>query len=652
MTRHIAALLLLWALASPLFAQTVDIPDPNLRAAISEELGGAPITRETMLQLTELDAGERGVTDLTGLEHAINLTFLGIQYSPLTDLSPIAGLIRLDTIYMWATPVSDLTPLANLKQLRHLHASYGGEIVDISPLTNLTQLETINLSGNKIVDISPLANLKRLTDLWLIANRITDVRPLAGLTELRVLEIKENRIVDHSPLDHLSLDQFTFDQICDMPPLPLEPRLERSFPSIFTAWGGLGWSSVINQPHLSDLEQMSQHDLYFCCLIFGGEFVETGNGVVIHGYLEEATQGRDDYIAQNPNMIFLAGLSWLFVDLSTYPPDSPYWRRDADGEIAIGYDVGTVDITHPDVQQEIIQKAVAVDKCGLYDGVFFDFWGEYGHSRANVDAMVAIVKGIRANTRENFLIMGNSNQHTAPKTGAYINGLFMETATPFGRYKDGGDEEVEAGLMQIETTLRWAAENLRSPQIIGLEAVGFTDDGEPLDSPRNLRWMRAITTLSLIFSDGYALYITRFLDGVHMHWHYWYDFWDADLGRPIGPKFALYDADIPGLYIREYTNGWAVYNHSGEAHVITLPEQVQGVASGLLNTEHALPILDGEIYLRVKPEMPGDVNQDGVVNILDLTVVAQALGTDSRVADINRDGVVNVMDLVFVANQL
>ena len=48
---------------------------------------------------------------------------------------------------------------------------------------------------------------------------------------------------------------------------------------------------------------------------------------------------------------------------------------------------------------------------------------------------------------------------------------------------------------------------------------------------------------------------------------------------------------------------------------------------------------------------PADVNGDGIVNILDLTLVAQALGTASRESDVNGDGVVNVFDLVFVAGQ-
>ena len=51
-------------------------------------------------------------------------------------------------------------------------------------------------------------------------------------------------------------------------------------------------------------------------------------------------------------------------------------------------------------------------------------------------------------------------------------------------------------------------------------------------------------------------------------------------------------------------------------------------------------------------ESNGDVNQDGIINVLDMIFVAQNFGqeppSDSR-ADTNKDGVVNLLDLVFVA---
>ena len=54
------------------------------------------------------------------------------------------------------------------------------------------------------------------------------------------------------------------------------------------------------------------------------------------------------------------------------------------------------------------------------------------------------------------------------------------------------------------------------------------------------------------------------------------------------------------------------------------------------------------------PPIPQDVNRDDVVNILDLVLVASALGDEGQglVADVNGDGVVNILDLVSVAGAL
>ena len=634
--RTIRILLTIFLLAPlPAFAQTVHIPDPGLRAEISRELDGAPITRETMLQLTELYARDRGITDLTGLEYAHNVKWLTLVYSNITDLAPISDL-RLEGLQLWDNQVSDLSPIAGMRSLIRLDLAY-----------------------NQVSDISALANLTNLKLLELQHNRITDITPLAGLTSLEELWITNNRITDHSSLDGLSLEVFEYDQNCDMPPLPLQQRLDnQNYPSLFSPFGMVPNK---NKPHVQDLDLMARYNLVFCCVTMFThhlDLFEADDGWQVYGSLDEAIQGRDHYISRNPNMIFLAAFSWRFVDLSTYPPDSPYWLRDAGGEIAMDYGKGMVDFTHPDVQQEIIQKVVAIDTCGLYDGVFFDFWGEHPPASPNQAAMLSILKGIRANVRENFLIMGNTNRDKAPTWAPYMNGSFFESGLPIDDFTNGddfmggGDDAVSRGFSHMEETLLWAEENYRSPQINSFLGFGF--GAEPMGSPTNRRYMRAITTLNLTFSDSYVMYYLSGPDGGTdtglFSGFYWYDFWDADLGRPLGEKSQLYEGR-PGLYIREYTNGWAVYNHSGEAQVVTLPEEVRSVTSGLSNTKHAVLNLDGDILLNIPPLLPGDINGDGIVNILDLTLVAQGFGTGDLTADVNGDGVVNVFDLVFVAGQ-
>ena len=103
--------------------------------------------------------------------------------------------------------------------------------------------------------------------------------------------------------------------------------------------------------------------------------------------------------------------------------------------------------------------------------------------------------------------------------------------------------------------------------------------------------MRVFTTMSLTHSDGYVMYNTGTgtlpnpdPDAIYPwgpeHEHFWYPFWDANLGRPIGPKAQRYQ-NIEGLFIREFTNGWAVYNRSGSTQeqfrLRRMPQEWQAV---------------------------------------------------------------------------
>ena len=164
----------------------VDIPDPNLRAAITTILGktpGAPITPSDMATLTHLEASEAGVRDLTGLEHATNLKVLGLWRNSVSDLSPLAGLTNLTGLYLGINSASDLSPLVELTNLESLFLDANG-ISDLSALAGLTQLTRLALNNNSISDLSPLAGLTNLRWMRLASNNISDLSPLIANTGL------------------------------------------------------------------------------------------------------------------------------------------------------------------------------------------------------------------------------------------------------------------------------------------------------------------------------------------------------------------------------------------------------------------------------------------------------------------------------------
>ena len=189
------------------FDKLVDIPDSNLRTAIEKALGkasGVTITTEDMKHLPQLIAPNASITDLTGLEHATNLTLLNLSDNSISDISPLAGLNNLAELYLSDNSISDISPLAGLNNLIWLDLN-NNSISDLSPLKGLNNLLiSLELSDNSISDISPLAGLTNLRILGLSGNSISDISPLAGLTNLRILGLSDNSISDISPLAGLT----------------------------------------------------------------------------------------------------------------------------------------------------------------------------------------------------------------------------------------------------------------------------------------------------------------------------------------------------------------------------------------------------------------------------------------------------------------
>ena len=214
----------------------VNIPDPNLRAAVETALSvspGTPIVSLEMATLTRLDAPNANISDLTGLQHATNLTelFLGDEYveaedrwmnsNSVKDLSPLAGLTSLIRLGLRNNNISNISAVAGLTNLRLLDLN-NNNISDISALEGLTNLTWLNLWYNNISDISALVDLTSLKELYLGGNTISDISVLTGLTQLERLELWGNSTTDISSvagLTNLTSLGLNDNNISDISPL-------------------------------------------------------------------------------------------------------------------------------------------------------------------------------------------------------------------------------------------------------------------------------------------------------------------------------------------------------------------------------------------------------------------------------------------------
>ena len=233
--------------------ESVDIPDPNLRAVIEEALGkasSAAITVEDIATLTHLAAEGMDIQNLEGLQFAANLEELRLRGNPLSglsplsglttlkeievsgellsDLSPLTGLINLEGVGFWKTSISDLSPLAGLTKLRWLEFK-NSPVSDLSPLAGLTGLKRLETYASRDLDLLPLKGLTNLIRLGVVSSGVLDVSPLAGLINLEWLSIQSNRISDISPLaslENLKELNLASNQISDVSTLAALHNLE------------------------------------------------------------------------------------------------------------------------------------------------------------------------------------------------------------------------------------------------------------------------------------------------------------------------------------------------------------------------------------------------------------------------------------------
>lgn len=138
----------------------VYFPDKNLENAIREAINKpeGSITGSDLQNLTYLDASNRNITNLEGLQRCSNLRELFLFQNQINSISPLAGLTSMSILSLGFNQITDITPIEGL------------------------DLSFLDLQHNQLKDISPVEWLKtRCYIIWLSSNQINDIYPLVLL---------------------------------------------------------------------------------------------------------------------------------------------------------------------------------------------------------------------------------------------------------------------------------------------------------------------------------------------------------------------------------------------------------------------------------------------------------------------------------------
>jgi Leucine-rich repeat (LRR) protein len=134
--------------------KVVTFPDKNLEKAIRRAIGKpeGPIYAADLKKLTEFDASDMDIIDLTGLEYCTLLEELNLRYNEISGISALSKLTNLKSLWLGSNKISNISALSKLTNLEVLYIGVN-RISDIKPLVDnlgLSKGDWVHLTGNPL----------------------------------------------------------------------------------------------------------------------------------------------------------------------------------------------------------------------------------------------------------------------------------------------------------------------------------------------------------------------------------------------------------------------------------------------------------------------------------------------------------------------
>ena len=658
----------------------VQIPDPNLRAAIAEELGkspNAPITVQEMERLTKLDAQHnRGIQDLTGLQFATNLDtlILGEWWgtgNQVSDLSPIAGLINLRLLWIGSNPISDLTPIRALTNLKDLVLNKT-LVSDLSPVRGLTNLTRLGINGTYATDLSPIAGLINLERIYFSGgpdgHKISDISPLAGLINLESVASWGHSISDLSPLAKLTkLENINFcgGNISNLTPLAGLTGLKELY------LAGEKVSDISPLAGLTGLTRLSLEDNDI-------SDISPLAGLTNLKWLKVARNDISDF---SPLDGLRENIKLIWFDNPAFPKGGPkiegpwLWVWLPDKRLEDG-----TDLLSEASGGAVTEVQVATHGAAEGNSVGDQVWSSHRlppTGSNNIEDMLqrsihdGVIYGsvsLHSPQQQDITMYVGSHR----KAKVWLNGVFIYENSRNSWYKDYQDlfpVTLQQGknVLLVATNTSGLSDNFAffgfapgTEYTVANPGVGYTFSKTPIHTGDTFTLdilAENITDLAGwqfdIAFDPTILEAVDVSEGNFLKMGSTTFFQSGSIDNVTGKITGL---SVARLSAQGVTGAGVLLQVTFKAKSAGETElALQNFQFGS-TTGEAIPAGPDEIRITVEGRLAtGDVNRDGVVSILDLILIAQQLGR--RVAagspvDLNGDGVVSILDLILTARSL
>ncbi len=189
------ATILILQFATSKINEPVVFENPPLENVIRDllEKPTGNIYKRQLLTIVKLDASNRSITKLDGIELLPDLIHLDLRDNQIKDISPLSNLIYLEKLNLRNNTISDLSPISQLTRLEYLNIHSNPTIDSIDPLENLSNLQTLIMGNVPIRDeIYVFENLNHLRYLNMRNCGIKDVQPFSQMTSLSYLNLYSN----------------------------------------------------------------------------------------------------------------------------------------------------------------------------------------------------------------------------------------------------------------------------------------------------------------------------------------------------------------------------------------------------------------------------------------------------------------------------